>query len=99
VFLTQDEPDRGGEPACCGLIISMKNGEQRVWNRLVSSWQPARSSDFEANNREEIYCWITRTLVEQEYGGQKREAKGLSRKYRRPPHFGPRLHAAGWSGR
>ena len=29
---------------------------------------------FEANNREEFYGWATRTLVEQEYGGQKREA-------------------------
>jgi len=36
---------------------------------------------FEANRRQEMYGWIKRTLVEQEYGSQKREAKGLLRSY------------------
>jgi transposase len=36
---------------------------------------------LEANNREEIYGWVTRTLVEQEYGTQNQEAKGLLRSY------------------
>ena len=40
-----------------------------------------RGVRFEANNREEIYDWVTRTLVEQEYSRQKREAKGVLRQY------------------
>lgn len=36
---------------------------------------------FQASNRQELYEWVGRTLVEQEYGGLGREAKGLVRRY------------------
>ena len=36
---------------------------------------------FEAGNRQELYSWVGRTLVEQEYGVLGREGKGLVRRY------------------
>lgn len=36
---------------------------------------------FEASNREEVYSWVTTTLVEHEYNSQKRSAKGVLRSY------------------
>ena len=36
---------------------------------------------FEAANREEVYGWATRALCEQEYWKQKREVKGILRRY------------------
>jgi len=36
---------------------------------------------FEASNREEVHSWVTTTLVDHEYSGQKRSAKGVLRNY------------------
>jgi hypothetical protein len=59
----------------------MKNGERLSLEQVRTFLAASEEFRFEANNREEIYGWVTRTLVEQEYGGQKREAKGLLRRY------------------
>jgi transposase InsO family protein len=59
----------------------MKNGERLSLGQIRTFLAASEEFRFEANNREEIYGWVTRTLVEQEYGGQKREAKGLLRNY------------------
>jgi transposase InsO family protein len=37
--------------------------------------------EFEARIRQEVYGWVNRTLIEQEYAGLGREAKGLVRGY------------------
>lgn len=72
---------KGWEPACWELIVSMKNGERLSLEQIRTFLVASEEFRFEANNREEVYVWVTRTLVEQEYGGQKREAKGLLRSY------------------
>jgi hypothetical protein len=72
---------KGWEPPCWELIVSMKNGERLSLEQIRTFLAASEEFRFEANNREEIYGWVTRTLVEQEYGGQKREAKGLLRNY------------------
>lgn len=36
---------------------------------------------FEADNRDEVYAWVSKTLVEQEYQRQSKAAKGLLRRY------------------
>jgi transposase InsO family protein len=72
---------KGGEPACWELIVSMKNGERLSLEQIRTFLAASEEFRFEASNREEIYDWVTRTMVEQEYGGQKREAKGLLRRY------------------
>ena len=59
----------------------MKNGERLSLEQIRTLLAASEEFRFEANNREEIYGWVTRTLVEQEYGRQKREAKGLLRNY------------------
>ena len=59
----------------------MKNGERLSLEQIGEFLSASEEFRFEANNREELYGWVGRTLVEQEYGGQKREAKGLLRRY------------------
>lgn len=59
----------------------MKNGERLSLEQIREFLAASEEFQFEANNREELYGWVTRTLVEQEYGGQKREARGLLRRY------------------
>jgi transposase InsO family protein len=59
----------------------MKNGERLSLEQIRTFLSASEEFRFEANNREELYGWVTRTLLEQDYGGQKREAKGLLRNY------------------
>jgi transposase InsO family protein len=59
----------------------MQNGERLSLEQIRTFLAASEEFRFEANNREEVYGWVTRTLVEQEYGRQKREAKGLLRRY------------------
>src|SRR5438309_1499631 len=59
----------------------MKNGERLSLEGIRTFLTASEELRFEANGREEIYDWVTRTMVEQEYGGQKRETKGLLRRY------------------
>jgi transposase InsO family protein len=72
---------KGWEPACWELIISMGNGERLSLEQIRTFLTASEEFRFEANNREEVYSWVRRTLVEQEYGVQKRDAKGLLRSY------------------
>ena len=59
----------------------MKNGKRLSLEEIRSFMAASEEFGFEANNRKEIYGWVERTLLEQEYGAQKREAKGLVRRY------------------
>ena len=59
----------------------MKNGERLSLEQIRTFLTASEEFRFAANNREEIYGWVRQTMVEQEYGQQKREAKGLLRKY------------------
>ena len=63
------------------LIISMKYGERLSLEQIQAFLQASEEFRFEATKRKEIYEWVTRTLVEHEYGGQSREAKGVLRQY------------------
>lgn len=72
---------KGWEAACWELIISMKNGDRLSLEQIRTFLAASEEFRFEAKNREDVYDWVRRTLVEQEYGGQKREGKGLLRSY------------------
>jgi transposase InsO family protein len=63
------------------VIISMKNGERLSLEQIQAFLQASEEFRFVASKRKEIYEWVTRTLVEHEYGGQPREAKGVLRQY------------------
>ena len=59
----------------------MRNGERLSLEQVRAFITASEEFRFEAKNRGEIYGWVRRTLMEQEYGGQKREAIGLLRQY------------------
>ena len=59
----------------------MKNGERLGLERIQALLAASEEIRFEANSRKEMYDWVTRTLVEQEYGTRKRDAKGVLRNY------------------
>lgn len=59
----------------------MKNGERLSLDQVKGFLRASEEFRFEANNREELYEWITKTLVEHEYHRAKRADKGLLRDY------------------
>lgn len=59
----------------------MKNGERLSLDQVKGFLTASEEFRFEANNREELYEWITKTLVEHEYHRAKRADKGLLRDY------------------
>lgn len=59
----------------------MKNGERLSLEQIRAFLKASEEFRFEASKRKEIYEWVTLTLVEQEYSGQPREAKGVLRQY------------------
>src|SRR5437879_12034700 len=59
----------------------MKNGERLSLEKVRAFLKASEEFRFEASKRKEVYDWVTRTLVEHEYYGQMREAKGVLRQY------------------
>jgi transposase InsO family protein len=63
------------------LNISVENTEQLSLEQIRAFLEASQEVRFEATERQEVYGWVTRTLCHQEYWKQKREAKGLLRRY------------------
>jgi transposase InsO family protein len=63
------------------LNISVENTEGLSLEQIRAFLQASQEVRFEATEREEVYGWVTRTLCHQQYWKQKREAKGLLRRY------------------
>lgn len=59
----------------------MKNGERLSLEQIHAFLEASEEFRFEASRRKEVYDWVTGTLVEHEYSGQRREAKGVLRQY------------------
>lgn len=59
----------------------MKNGERLSLEQIQAFLKASEEFRFEASKRKELYEWVTQTLVEHEYSGQPREAKGVLRQY------------------
>jgi len=59
----------------------VENTEGLSLEQIQAFLQASQAVLFEATEREEVYGWITRTLCHQQYWKQKREAKGLLRRY------------------
>jgi hypothetical protein len=59
----------------------MKNGERLSLDQIRTFLEASEEFRFEASKRKEIYDWVTGTLVEHEYSGQRREARGVLRQY------------------
>lgn len=59
----------------------MQDGERLSLEQIRAFLEGSQELHFEASSRQELYEWVGRTLVEQEYGGLGREGKGLVRRY------------------
>ena len=59
----------------------MKNGERLSLEQIRAFLEASEEFRFAASKRKEVYDWVTGTLVEHEYSGQRREAKGVLRQY------------------
>lgn len=59
----------------------MRNTERLSLEQIRAFLAASQEMEFEAAQREEVYEWITRMVCEQEYWKQKREGKGLLRRY------------------
>jgi len=57
------------------------NGERLSLEQIRAFLRGTEEVRFQAADREQLYEWISRTLCEQEYWKQKREVKGLLRRY------------------
>ena len=59
----------------------MQNGERLSLEQMRAFLEATEEVRFQAADRGQLYDWISRTLCEQEYWKQKREVKGLLRRY------------------
>jgi hypothetical protein len=63
------------------LKIRVHDGERLSLEQIRAFLEGSQELRFEASSRQELYGWVGRTLVEQEYGRLGREGKGLVRRY------------------
>jgi transposase InsO family protein len=63
------------------LIIRMADGEKLSLEQIRAVVEASEELGFEAQDREEMYGWVDRTLREQDYGRLPRAGKGLVRRY------------------
>jgi CRP-like cAMP-binding protein len=59
----------------------MQDGERLSLEQIQAFLKASDELRFEASDRRELYEWVGRTLVEQEYAGLDRASKGLVRRY------------------
>ena len=59
----------------------MQGGEKLSLEQIRTLLAASQEVRFAGHGRAEVYAWIGRTLREQDYGKQAREAKGLLRTY------------------
>ncbi|HSU19831.1 MAG TPA: hypothetical protein VLI45_08840, partial [Acidobacteriaceae bacterium] len=70
-----------GRSGCWGLIISMDDSEATSLEQIRAFLAGSGEVRFIAQNREELYAWTERTLVQHQYASLSRSEKGLVRQY------------------
>jgi transposase InsO family protein len=63
------------------LIISMEDGERLSLEQIRAVLEANGELGFQAQDRQEMYGWVDRTLRQQDYGHLNRAGKGLVRRY------------------
>jgi transposase InsO family protein len=63
------------------LNISVHEAEKLSLEAMVRFVDASEAIRFESKNREQVYGWLERVLVEQEYAQQGKAARGLVRRY------------------
>jgi len=59
----------------------MEDGEKLSLEQIRALLEASEEVCFQAQHRGEVYGWVNRTLVQHDYGGLRREGKGLVRRY------------------
>jgi len=59
----------------------MDDGETQSLEQIRAFLEGSGELRFQAQERQEVYVWVSRILRQQEYGRLKREGKGLLRRY------------------
>src|SRR6266700_271812 len=67
--------------ACWRLNISVHEAEKLSLEGMGLFVEASEEIRFESKNREQVYGWLERVVVEQEYGLQGKAARGLVRRY------------------
>ena len=67
--------------ACWRLNISVHEAEKLSLEAIVRFVAASEEIRFESKNREQVYGWLERVLVEQEYALQGKAARGQVRRY------------------
>ncbi len=63
------------------MQIGMENAENLSQKKLLEFLDCSRGIEFTGEGRGEIYAWVERVLVAQEFGRQKKKERGLIRAY------------------
>jgi transposase InsO family protein len=63
------------------MHMQMQNAETLSPDRIREFLNLSREIEFTAQNRAEVYAWVQRTLVAQEYAGQGKKQRGMLRAY------------------
>jgi hypothetical protein len=63
------------------MHMQMQNAETLSPDRIREFLNLSREIEFTAQNQAEVYAWVQRTLVAQEYARQGKKLRGLLRGY------------------
>ena len=63
------------------MNISVHEAEKLSLEGIGRFVEASEEIRFESKNREQVYGWIERVLIQQEYAGQGKAARGLVRRY------------------
>jgi transposase InsO family protein len=77
----QDGPERRGDTACWGLIVSVQTEEPMSLEEIRAFLEASEGVGFQGRNRKEVYGWVNEALRQQHYEELKRASRGLVRRY------------------
>src|ERR1019366_5501418 len=63
------------------MQIRMQNAESLTWEQLREFLKGSETIEFQGQNRAELYGWVGRVLVAQEYATQGKKQRGTVRAY------------------
>ena len=67
--------------SCWDVNIRMHEAEKLSLEAIGRFVAASQEIQFEAEERQQLYGWVERVLVEQEYAQQGKAARGLLRRY------------------
>src|ERR1035437_10871115 len=71
----------GGRAFCGRVQIRMQNSERLTRQQIGEFLKGSEEISFTAQSKEEVYGWVQRVLVAQEFGHQEKQQRGAIRAY------------------